>query len=181
MKRCSFCKLEKPFTDFPPRTKRGYGYHARCRQCKVTALKAWREANPEMVRTRDTRRRWKRRLLVTEYLLTHPCVDCGMTNPVVLDFDHIKERGPKLFNIGECSRNLRVEVIIAEIAKCEIRCSNCHRIKTAERNLAHWSHRLLAGSQGVEPRPSEPKPLVLPLHHEPIRRGRTPGLQLLLI
>lgn len=57
------------------------------------------------------------------------CVDCGIKNPIVLDFDHI---GHKLFNIANgAARN--PEKVKLEIAKCEIRCSNCHRIKTHER------------------------------------------------
>lgn len=66
------------------------------------------------------------------------CVDCGIKNPVVLDFDHI---APKLFDIanGAARNPLAVE---AEIAKCEIRCSNCHRIKTHERRLARVDIKL---------------------------------------
>ena len=194
MKVCYRCKIEKPLTDFSPRTKRGRGVHSRCKKCHVEELNAWRKANPGYDKKRDERRRYHRRTVVLEYLSSHVCVDCGQKDQRVLEFDHIKERGPKLFNIGEVAGNLTVKAIIEEIAKCEVRCANCHRIKTAERNPAHWSHRypelfgkcteqkvVLAGSQGVEPRPGEPKPPVLPLHHEPIKRGRTPGLQLLLI
>jgi hypothetical protein len=66
---------------------------------------------------------------VLEYLLTHPCVDCGETDPVVLEFDHLRD---KLGNIsamyGHAWRS-----ILAEIAKCDVVCANCHRRRTARR------------------------------------------------
>jgi hypothetical protein len=55
------------------------------------------------------------------------CTDCGYNeNPVALDFDHL---GSKSNNVSEMM-NLRWERIEAEIAKCVVRCANCHRIKT---------------------------------------------------
>ena len=45
------------------------------------------------------------------------------------EFDHV--RGEKLYNISDLtSQNFRRENIEAEIEKCEVRCANCHRIKT---------------------------------------------------
>ena len=60
-----------------------------------------------------------------------PCADCGgVFPPYVMDFDHVT--GEKELNV---SRALRVSVarMLAEIAKCEVVCSNCHRIRTYER------------------------------------------------
>ena len=59
------------------------------------------------------------------------CVDCGIKDVRVLDFDHV--RGHKLANIGALRNIARLE---AEAAKCEVRCANCHRIRTIERRLA---------------------------------------------
>lgn len=71
---------------------------------------------------------------VVEYLRQHPCVDCGENNPIVLEFDHVN--GDKAFTIGN-SLHLPWHVIEAEIEKCEVRCSNCHKIVTAERDKWH--------------------------------------------
>jgi hypothetical protein len=60
------------------------------------------------------------------------CVDCGWKEWARgLDWDHV---GPKRRNVSQliaCGRPW--EEIEAEIANCEVRCVNCHRIKTAER------------------------------------------------
>lgn len=66
------------------------------------------------------------------YLEQHPCVDCGESDPVVLEFDHV--RGEKSYNVTTlgwrlCSWNS----LMREIDKCDVRCANCHRRKTAER------------------------------------------------
>lgn len=70
---------------------------------------------------------------VFEYLLEHPCVDCGETDPIVLEFDHrdgeVKDRA-----VAELvSDNCGWRKILAEIKKCDVRCANCHRRKTAVR------------------------------------------------
>lgn len=71
--------------------------------------------------------RAKRRKLVADYLSTHPCVDCGETDLVVLDFDH---RNPKdkLSSVSSLVYGCKAfSVIVAEMNKCDIRCANCHR------------------------------------------------------
>ena len=68
---------------------------------------------------------------VYEYLCSNPCVDCGESDPMFLEFDHV--RGKKLHNVGTLLRNNKGwNVIEKEIAKCDVRCIKCHRIKTAK-------------------------------------------------
>lgn len=81
---------------------------------------------------RSKARRKRERNKVQEYLhdflLANPCVDCSETDPVVLEFDH---HGEKLFSMGNISRlGIPLFRVIAEIAKCHVRCANCHRRKT---------------------------------------------------
>lgn len=69
-----------------------------------------------------------------EWVLTFkdkPCHDCGKQYPpVVMDFDHVPDRGIK---VAEISRINSREKIIEEIAKCDVVCPTCHRIRTVTR------------------------------------------------
>ena len=77
-----------------------------------------------------------------------PCLDCGGTfHTVAMDFDHV--RGKKLFNIGEWQRiSPAIHKIKAEMAKCEIICSNCHRVRT-------WNRLQEAIHEGRKPDPDD--------------------------
>lgn len=62
-----------------------------------------------------------------------PCMDCGGSFPIIcMDFDHV--RGEKVGNVADLvKKNKPFDVILAEIAKCDVVCANCHRIRTAAR------------------------------------------------
>lgn len=63
-----------------------------------------------------------------------PCMDCKMQYPYyVMDFDHV--RGIKHKNVAELIPSLSKKKIDEEISKCEIVCSNCHRIRTHLRKV----------------------------------------------
>lgn len=100
-------------------------------------------------RLQDERNTRLRRLL--EQLKDVPCADCGGRYPTVcMDFDHRPGTEKKFSISGAASR--RPEDVRAEIAKCDIVCANCHRIRTAERNVQreYWQARR-RGERGVEP------------------------------
>ena len=60
-----------------------------------------------------------------------PCADCGNSfNPESMDFDHV--RGTKLKNISQISV---LRLALEEIKKCELVCSNCHRVRTRKRAI----------------------------------------------
>lgn len=67
-------------------------------------------------------------------LKDRPCEDCRQTfDPVCMDFDHrpgeIKAKGIARM-IGD---GATLEQVLAEVAKCDLVCANCHRIRTHER------------------------------------------------
>lgn len=98
--------------------------------------RAWYLKNKEKVakRSRINERNRRERIYrkVAEYLSIHPCVDCGEDDVLVLEFDHV--RGKKLGEIvNMIHRGSSWEDILAEIEKCDVRCANDHRRKTAQR------------------------------------------------
>jgi hypothetical protein len=59
------------------------------------------------------------------------CVDCGINNHIILDFDHLRN---KKYNISRMIHDgFSWKAIKKEIEKCEIVCANCHRIRTYNR------------------------------------------------
>lgn len=97
---------------------------------------AWREANREKIllwrrKTREKKRVQIRALLAG--LKNVPCADCkGQFDPCVMDFDHL-DPSQKKHNIHTMSRRSDLKGLMAEIAKCEVVCANCHRLRTKRR------------------------------------------------
>lgn len=100
--------------------------------------KAHYEKNKEKLKTRAIRntdvKKKRNQGFVDEYLEKHPCVDCGEKDIIVLEFDHV--RGTKRMAICEMAmRSYSIKAIEDEIAKCEVRCANCHRRVTHNRRF----------------------------------------------
>lgn len=72
----------------------------------------------------------KRKQIVKEYKETHPCVDCGEDDPVVLQFDH-RDPTEKVDKINNIMSNKGIAALMTEIAKCDVRCANCHQRRHA--------------------------------------------------
>lgn len=72
--------------------------------------------------------------IVQEHKKNKACVDCGGLYPYyVLDLDHLDPK-TKIAKVSYlASQSVSKKRLLAEIAKTEIRCSNCHRIKTHQR------------------------------------------------
>lgn len=65
-------------------------------------------------------------------LKTGPCVDCGgLFPPECMDFDH---RADKAFTISKTP--VPADRLMAEVAKCDLVCANCHRLRTFDRGAA---------------------------------------------
>ena len=77
-------------------------------------------------------RREEKLKYVDSYLKDNACVDCGEADPVVLEFDHRnpEEKHKCISKMTYSGHSL--EALKAEIAKCDIRCANCHKRRTAK-------------------------------------------------
>lgn len=78
-------------------------------------------------------------LLLHEFLRSHPCVDCGQTDIVLLEFDHI-DPATKTMPVGTMVGHRPWSTVLAEIQKCVVRCANCHRRRTAQHQ--QWKGRI---------------------------------------
>lgn len=56
MKTCSYCKIEKPESDFGVARSQKSGLRCRCKECEHAADKIWRQNNPEKMRLKSARR-----------------------------------------------------------------------------------------------------------------------------
>lgn len=69
---------------------------------------------------------------------SRPCVDCHVQyNPWVMDLDH-RDPLQKKFVLSK-QKTCSVDVLMAEIAKCDVVCANCHRERTMRGK--HWAVR----------------------------------------
>lgn len=144
-------------------TAAGYGAHKTagqqaCRPCTDAQTKAsidrrralpvdeltrYRQANAEAVRRRNARDPGKRDTESLRYRDGNraiiraakevPCADCGIQYPYyVMQFDHL-DGDEKAFNIGQVGPTSGRPKLLAEIAKCEVVCANCHSERSYRR------------------------------------------------
>jgi hypothetical protein len=137
MKTCGICGTAKGFDEFHKKSAAKDGYSHKCKLCSKVYHAKWYQKNRDRVYKRT--RMWQRenskrhRAMILEYLRSHPCVDIRVSEPIVLTFDQV--RGAKKANIAKLIRpqtSASWERIEREIAKCVVRCANCHARKTAK-------------------------------------------------
>lgn len=114
------------------RTKRHYQKN---RETILAGIAAKRKKYPEQQRAYDARK-YARTKAILDAARTGPCVDCGLQlPPECMDFDHV--RGEKRFSLSvPYAKGRSEEAIMAEIAKCEIRCPSCHRLRHHNERVA---------------------------------------------
>ena len=145
MKTCIKCKIKKEETEFNKSSRRKDGLQCECRVCQNNTAKNYYNANKTVLIDKATSRRVERlnmtRQKYFDYLKTCSCVDCGFSNPAVLDFDH-RNPNEKIYEVSKMVRDgYSWENILKEINKCDVRCANCHRLKTAKDQ--EWYNNLI--------------------------------------
>lgn len=134
-KICTKCKDEKLETEFNFRNKTLGIRNNCCRRCTKDYYSNFYQNNKDKEKARAYTNtiliRERNTLFVHNYLEKNPCIDCGESDIIVLEFDHIKglKRKAVTTMAWDC---YSIDEIIKEIEKCEVRCANCHRRKTAK-------------------------------------------------
>lgn len=128
MKVCSHCKRDN--VEFHKNTAKADGLQTICKICKKSLSAKYFQDDKGHHKNLNKSRKDKARQFIFDYLLTHPCIDCGEKDPIVLEFDHKLD---KIMSVSETvNAGFSLEKISLEIDKCEVRCANCHRRKTAK-------------------------------------------------
>ena len=131
---CSECGVEKDITQFPIRNQNRWWRQTYCLECRSKLGASWYERNKEYQKQNAKKHRTEASALAREfilnYLLTHPCIHCGESNPIVLEFHH--RYGKDMTVAQMVSSGYAIPKIQAEIDKCDVLCANCHRIVTAK-------------------------------------------------
>lgn len=146
---CSKCKQDKSVEKFSKSCRTSTGLQRYCKKCSSKATSLHYEANKEYYirKAKDPE--------LVQYvnrLKSVPCRDCGNRYPPhAMDFDHV--RGVKVANISSLLRSGTSKFQLQEeIDKCEVVCSNCHRIRTKHRPRA--PRAIKASSPRFSVRPS---------------------------
>lgn len=133
-RKCYRCGAIKAAEEFSWRRKTNGQRDSFCRPCRSAYGKEHYAANRQRYINQAQVIKQRLRLERTQYLIDffeqHSCTDCGESDPVVLEFDHLRD---KRFSIGSKLCTATWNDILAEIQKCEVVCANCHRRRTAQR------------------------------------------------
>jgi hypothetical protein len=135
MQTCTACGKSKELAEFGFRNRATGLRHRVCKRCVASYGRQHYEAGRAEYIARSSRlSRTRARELqkrVADYLSTRSCVDCGESDPLVLDFDHIDPATKRSTIHNLVSRALSWARVLAELERCHVRCANCHRRRTA--------------------------------------------------
>lgn len=137
-KKCSKCKKEKIIDEFPKNKSRKDGLHHYCKICNSELCsKNYPKRKEYFLESKKVLQK-RNHKYVLKFLKINPCIDCGESDPIVLEFDHMEQKHE---NISDMIRRcFSLETIKNEINKCVVRCANCHRRKTSKNGIWYRSN-----------------------------------------
>lgn len=141
MKKCNRCNNEFEVSMFPKRRGKLLGVCSRCYQQHYGDPATVDQTYRDKIRQANARRKERCRSYMATILTQASCMDCGISDPIVLEFDH-REPDAKYRDISEIILDGSIEVLKNELGKCDIVCANCHRRRTTAMQN-HWRQRLL--------------------------------------
>ncbi len=125
---CGRCQRRLPISAFG---RYGAGHQAWCRACKKKYDAEWYRANRAKRRAKVRADRQNYVAWLDALKEGRPCADCGRTYPpYVMEWHHLPGTEKKLVLGDVRGSSHGKKRILAEIAKCELVCANCHRERT---------------------------------------------------
>ena len=128
---CPRCGVSKPISEFHNSRARQLSY---CAPCRREYDRWYYKLRGRAVRSgRKQARRAAGREWLDSLKSGVPCKDCGEVLPeFVMHWDHLPGHD-KVAAASRLAREKSRELVLAELAKCELVCGNCHAIRTSER------------------------------------------------
>ncbi|HEV2250444.1 MAG TPA: hypothetical protein VGT60_08055 [Candidatus Limnocylindria bacterium] len=128
---CAKCGKRKAGSDFHRSRTGRFSYCGDCRRAYDRRYYAERGKEARLARVKVWR--GEARAWMAALKEGRACADCGgVFAPFVMHWDHL----PGHLKVAEVSAmvgNRRRDVVIEELAKCELVCANCHVIRTVRR------------------------------------------------
>ncbi len=129
MKKCTYCKLEKPKTEFSKNATRKDGIQNICKECSkrrlIEAHKKSYSNRKHIIKENRKEEIERNKQIVAEHKLGG-CKFCSEKDPVTLDFHHVNPKEKDL-SISVIIHRYTTNKLVKEIEKCIVLCSNCHR------------------------------------------------------
>jgi hypothetical protein len=151
MKRCGTCGELLPMHQFNRRRRSTDGLQPTCRSCNRASARRYYALNRDAHVARITARARAARAAAWKwlgaYLVEHPCVDCGIADVRVLDFDHRPDAGKTADVMWLARSGYSLERIQREVSRCDVRCRNCHAIVSYRRIGGTWRDAYVAGEE----------------------------------
>lgn len=133
----------KPLDEFSRNKSKRDGRQTKCKICqKEYHKKVWypknRDRHIASVKKGKLQRRNRHFIKILKEYFINGCIDCGEKDDRILEFDHVRGVKKRTKNrgtdgvMGLVRQGYSWRVIKEEIDKCEVRCRNCHKIKTYE-------------------------------------------------
>ncbi len=147
MKTCTKCGLSEPQVAFQAQRRQ-------CVECRRKYMReylsiyspAYYRANKDEVNRKvsaiNLRRRHDRYAQIKNLKEASPCLDCGQHFPYfVMDFDH-RDRKSKTRDVSAMVKQMFAwPTVLAEIEKCDLVCTNCHRLRTYKGQSCYKTRR----------------------------------------
>jgi hypothetical protein len=131
-RRCARCGQLQPICNFGKKQRRPNEYQSYCRPCQSEYHREHYQKNKNAY-FESVQRRYIRLRELLRAAKDKPCADCGIKYPYyVMDLDH-REGQEKCGVVARFLKRHSKQALLAEIAKCDVVCANCHRERTHQR------------------------------------------------
>jgi len=102
-------------------------YYLANHEQRLVQVQVWQKANPEKMAISHKKRRARNKAWMKGYLVGRGCLVCGESRRFCLDFHHINPSHKSQKVSSLIWNGSSIATLEAEVEKCVVLCSNCHR------------------------------------------------------